>query len=84
MFWVQPNSKDKKNTTIDQKGKSSETFFSGQQIKVYTDHKNLTYKSFNTERVMRSGQILEEFNPELIYIKGSKNILADAFSRLDK
>ena len=25
----------------------------GQQIKVYTDHKNLTYKSFNTEQVMR-------------------------------
>ena len=25
----------------------------GQQIKVYTDHKNLTYKTFNTERVMQ-------------------------------
>ena len=25
----------------------------GQQIKVYTDHQNLTYKTFNTERVMR-------------------------------
>ena len=56
----------------------------GQQIKVYTDHKNLTYKSFNTERVMRWWLILEEFSPELIYIKGSKNIVADALSRLDK
>ena len=25
----------------------------GQQIKVNTDHKNLTYESFNTERLMR-------------------------------
>ena len=25
----------------------------GQQIKVYTDHKNQTYKCFNTERVIR-------------------------------
>ena len=24
----------------------------GQQIKVYTDHKNLTYKTINTERIM--------------------------------
>ena len=42
----------------------------GQQIKVYTDHKNLTYKSFNTERVMRWRLIREEFSPELIYSKG--------------
>ena len=33
---------------------------------------------------MRWGLILEEFSPELIYIKGSKNIVGDALSRLDK
>ena len=46
--------------------------------------KNLTYKSFNTERVIRWQLILEKFSPELIYIKGSKNIVADALGRVDK
>ena len=55
----------------------------GQQIIVYTDHKNLTYKNFNTERVMRWRLILEEYGPKLQYIKGTKNVLADALSRLD-
>ena len=41
----------------------------GHQITVYTDHKNLTYNFFNTERVMRWRLILEEFGPELKYIK---------------
>ena len=27
--------------------------------------------------------IIEEFNPELIYIKGERNLVADALSRLD-
>ena len=41
------------------------------------------YKCYIAERVMRWRLILEEFSPELIYIKGSKNIVADALSRLD-
>jgi hypothetical protein len=55
----------------------------GQQIIVHTDHKNLTCKNFNTERVMRWRLVLEEYGPELRYIKGEDNIVADALSRLD-
>ena len=52
------------------------------QIKVYINHKYLIYPSFNTERVMRWRLILEEFSPELVYIKGSNDIVADALSRV--
>ena len=54
----------------------------GHQITVYTDHKNLTYKIFNTERVMRWSLILKEFGPELKYIKGENNVVADDLSCL--
>ena len=53
------------------------------QITVYTDHKNLTYKIFNTERVMRWRLILGEFGPELEYIKWENNVVADALSCLE-
>ena len=49
----------------------------------YTDHKNLTYKTFNTEQIRQWELILEEYSPELIYIQGFKNTAADALSRLD-
>ena len=55
----------------------------GQEINIYTDHKNLTYKTFNTERVMRWRLILEEYSPKFYHIDGPKNIVADALSRLD-
>jgi len=55
----------------------------GQMIKVFTDHKNLVHKHFNTERVMHWRLLLEEFGPQLTCIKGANNIVADALSRLD-
>jgi RNase H-like domain found in reverse transcriptase/Reverse transcriptase (RNA-dependent DNA polymerase) len=55
----------------------------GQRIEIHTDHKNLTCKNFNTERVMRWRLLLEEYGPELIYIKGENNIVANALSRLE-
>ena len=39
----------------------------GHHITVYTGHKNLIYKKFNTERVMCWRLILEDFGPELKY-----------------
>ena len=54
----------------------------GQEIKVWTDHQNLTYKTFNTERVMRWRMIAEQYGAELHYIQGSKNIVNDVLSRL--
>jgi RNase H-like domain found in reverse transcriptase/Integrase zinc binding domain len=54
----------------------------GQQIEVFTDHKNLVYKTFNTERIMRWWLIIKEFGPKLTYIKGASNIVADALSRM--
>ena len=55
----------------------------GHPITVYTDHKNLTYRKFNTKRVMRWCIILEEFGTELKYIKGENNVVADALYRLE-
>ena len=40
----------------------------GQRIVVHTDHKNLTYANFNTDRVIRWRLIIEEYGPDLNYI----------------
>jgi RNase H-like domain found in reverse transcriptase len=53
----------------------------GRTIKVYTDHKNLTYTNFNTKHVMHWRLFCEEYGPKLIYLCCDKNIVADALSR---
>jgi transposase InsO family protein len=55
----------------------------GQRIKVHTDHENLTFKHFNSDRVMRWRLYIEEYSPDLHYIKGTQNVVADALSRLE-
>ena len=39
--------------------------------------------NFNTECVMHWRLIIKEYSPELIYLKGQTNIVADALSRLN-
>jgi RNase H-like domain found in reverse transcriptase len=54
----------------------------GQQIIVHTDHANLTYNNFNSDRVMRWRLFIEEYSPDLQYRKGENNVVADALSCL--
>jgi hypothetical protein len=57
----------------------------GQTIKVYTDHKNLTQDTLGltSDRVYHWRLLLEEFAPEIVYIKGIHNMVADAISWLE-
>ena len=54
-------------------------------MKVYTDHLNLTRDALGltSDRVYRWRLLLEEYGPEIVYIKGIHNTVADALSRLE-
>ncbi len=58
----------------------------GQKNIIYTDHQNLIAKNCTierTERIVRWRILIEEFDPQLKYIPGLKNIVADSLTRLD-
>ncbi len=57
----------------------------GQDIKVFTNHKNLTRDALGltSDREYRLWLLLEEYAHETIYIKGIHNTVADAILQLD-
>ena len=57
----------------------------GQKLRVYTDHKNLVRDALGLtcDRVYRWRLLLEEYEPEIVYIKGVDNIVADAIRHLE-
>lgn len=58
------------------------TLLWGQKIIVYTDHKNLEAERFTSLRVTRWRLTIEEFGPQIEYLPGKHNIIADGLSRL--
>ena len=62
--------------------KSFQTLFLVQQLKLHTDHKNLTYKMFNTDIVLIWRLILEECSHDREYIVFKQNMAVDTISEL--
>ena len=54
----------------------------GADITIHTDHRNLTFHNFNTQRVIRWRLYVEECSPKIVYVPGPENVIADALSRL--
>ena len=62
--------------------KECRTILLGQKLRIYTDHKNLACNFFNINRVLIWRLILEEYVPDIEYIKGKKNIVSDRISSI--
>jgi hypothetical protein len=56
------------------------TILLGHIVKIYMDHKNLTFANFNTDRVHHWLLIVEEYGLEIVYLPGVHNIVANFLS----
>ena len=58
------------------------TMLLGAELHIHTDHRNLTFKSATSQRMLRWRVFIEEFGPILHFIPGEQNTCADYFSRI--
>ena len=50
------------------------------KIEIYTDHKNLTFKTLSTKQILCWRTYIDQYDVDLCYIPGKENVLADCFS----
>ena len=53
----------------------------GFKVYIHSDHKNLSFNTFKSERVRRWRLLLEEYDYVFIYTPGKDNVIADMISR---
>ena len=63
--------------------KEFRTSLFGQRIVVHTDHKNILCANLDHQRIIRWKCLVEEHGATFEHIAGSKNVVADALSRLE-
>ncbi|KAL7523258.1 hypothetical protein ACHAWF_000443 [Thalassiosira exigua] len=54
----------------------------GAELHVYTDHVNNAFETSRSQRVLRWHSFLEEYSPQMHYIKGEDNVVVDTMSCL--
>jgi hypothetical protein len=54
----------------------------GAELHIHTNHKNILHIGDSSQRRLRWISYVDEYGPELHYVEGSANVVADKFLRL--
>ena len=72
---------EKELLSIVETTESHRSILVGFPLVFHSDHKNLSFDNFKSERVRRWRLLLEEYIYEFVYTPGKANIIADMISR---